>query len=116
MKFDTCRPSIPSTDWINSNDDRYTSNGSMIKEKQQEAFFQASVSDQNSKMQYLLENHFGLKDTFKRKINESSQRMFIKLYSTPKPVVKMKFNRLILAQMITSIHATRGRVVNLKST
>ena len=38
MKFDTCRPSIPSTDWINSNDDRYTSKGSIINEKQHEAF------------------------------------------------------------------------------
>ena len=40
LKFSikTCRPSIPSADWINSNDDRYTSNGSMIKEKQHEAF------------------------------------------------------------------------------
>jgi hypothetical protein len=50
MKFDTCRPSIPSTDWIHSNDDRYTSKGSIINEKQHEAFLQALVSDQNSKM------------------------------------------------------------------
>lgn len=57
---DTCRPLIPSTDWRNSNNDRYTSNGSMIKEKQHEAFLQDLVSDQNSKMQYHLENHFGL--------------------------------------------------------
>ena len=34
----TCRPSIPRADWINLNNDRYTSNGSMIKEKQHEAF------------------------------------------------------------------------------
>ena len=66
-------------------------------------------------MQYLLENHFGLQDTFKRKINESSQQKFRKLYSTPKPVVKMKFNKLLAARMITSIHARRGRVVKLKS-
>ena len=72
-KFDTCRPSIPSTEWINSNDDQYTSKGSIIKEKQHEVFLQALVSNQNSKIQYLLENHFGLQDTFKRTINESSQ-------------------------------------------
>ena len=69
----------------------------MINEKQHEVFLQALVSDQNSKMQYLLENHFGLQDTFKRTINESSQRKFRKLYSTPKPVVKMKFNKLLVA-------------------
>ena len=53
LKFsiETCRPLIPSTDWINSNNDRYTSNGSMIKEKQHEAFLQALVSDQNSEIQ-----------------------------------------------------------------
>ena len=40
MKFhvDTCRPMIPSIDWRNSNDDRYTSEGSIINEKQHEAF------------------------------------------------------------------------------
>ena len=39
LKFfiETCRTSISSTDWINSNNDRYTSNASMIKEKQHEA-------------------------------------------------------------------------------
>ena len=118
MKFDdeTCRPLIPSTDWRNSNDDWYTSKGSIINEKQHEVLLQGLVSDQNSKMQYLLENHFGLQDTFKRTMNGSSQRKFRKLYSTPKPIVKMKLNKLLAAQMITSIHARRGRVVKLKST
>jgi ribonuclease HI len=75
MKIDdeTCRPLIPFTNWRNSNDDRYTSNGSMMKDKQHESFLQALVSDQNSEMQYLLENHFSLQDTFKRTINEYSQ-------------------------------------------
>ena len=109
-----CRPSIPSIDWRNSNDDRHSSNGSMIKEKQHEAFLQALVSDQSSEMKYLLENHFGLQDMFKRKINESSQWKFRKLYSTPKPFVKMNFNKLLAARMITSIHARRGRAVKLK--
>ena len=38
MEFDakTCRPWIPSTNWRNSNDDRYTSKGSIINEKQHE--------------------------------------------------------------------------------
>ena len=31
---DTCRTLIPSTDWRNLNDDRYTSKGSIINEKQ----------------------------------------------------------------------------------
>jgi HD superfamily phosphohydrolase len=114
--IETCRPSIPSTDWINSNNDRYTSKGSIIKEKQHEAFLQALVSNQNFEMQYLLENHFDLQDTFKRTIDESSQRKFRKLYSTPKPIVKMKFNKLLAARMITSIHVRRGRAVKLKST
>jgi hypothetical protein len=118
MKFDveTCRPLIPSTDWRNSNDDRYTSKGSIINEKQHEAFLQFLVSDQNSEMQYLLENHFDLRDTFKRTMNESSQRKFRKLYSTHKPIVKTKLNKLLLAQIITSIHVRRGRAVKFKST
>ena len=37
-----CRPSIPSIDWRNSNDDRYTSKGSIINEKQHEVLLQAS--------------------------------------------------------------------------
>ena len=62
MKFhvDTCRSLIPSTNWRNPNDDQYTSKGSIINEKQHEAFLQTLVSDQNFEMQYLLENHFDL--------------------------------------------------------
>ena len=56
MKFnvETCRPLIPSTDWRNVNNDRHTFKGLVINEKQQETFLQALVSDQNSKMLYLL--------------------------------------------------------------
>ena len=62
MKFDveTCRTLIPSIDWRNSNDDRYTSKGSIINEKQHEAFLEALVLDKNPERQYLLENHFDL--------------------------------------------------------
>ena len=62
IKFDvdTCRPFILSTDWRNSNDDRYTFKGLIINEKQHEVLLQDLVSDQNSKIQNLLENHFGL--------------------------------------------------------
>ena len=116
LDVETCRPSIPSTDWRNSNNDRHTSKGLVINEKQHEAFLQALVSDQNSEMQYLLENHFGLQDTFKRTMNASSQWKFRKLYSTPKPVVKMKPNKLLASRIITSIHARRGRPMKLKST
>ena len=49
-------------------------------------------------------------------MNESSQRKFRKLYSTHKPVVKTKLNKLLASQIITSIHVRRGRVVKLKST
>ena len=66
MKFDNSRPLIPSTNCRNSNDDHYTSKGSIINEKQHEVLLQALVSDPNSKMQYLLENHFNLQDTFKK--------------------------------------------------
>ena len=44
------------------------------------------------------------------------QREFIKLYSSPKLVVKMKPNKLLATQIITSIHFWRRRVVKLKST
>ena len=99
MKFDveTCRPLIPSIDWINLNDDQYTSKRLTINEKQHEVFLQALVSDQNHELQNVLENHFGLQDTFKRTMNESSQQKFRNLYSTPKPVVKMKLNNLLAA-------------------
>ena len=107
----TCRPLIPSTDWRNSNNDQHTCKGSIINEEQHEALLQALVSDQNSKMQYLLENHFDLEDTFRRTMNESSQWKFRKLYSTHKPVVKMKLNKLLT----TLIHARKGRVEKLKS-
>ena len=45
MKFDveTCKPSIPSTDWRNSNNDLHTSKGSVINEKQHEAFLKDPV-------------------------------------------------------------------------
>ena len=49
-------------------------------------------------------------------MNGSSQQKFRKLYSTPKPVFKMKPNKLLVARIITLIHAIRGRVVKLKST
>ena len=66
-------------------------------------------------MQYLLENHFNLQDTFKRTMNDSSQRKLRKLYSTHKLVVKMKLNKLLASRMITPIHTRRGRAVKLKS-
>ena len=49
-------------------------------------------------------------------MNEYSQWEFRKLYSTSKPVVKMKPNELLATQIITSIHGRRGRAVKLKST
>ena len=118
MKFhvETCRPLIPCTNWRNLNDDQYTFKGSIINKEQNEVLLQALVSNQNSEIQDLSENHFVLLNTFKRKMNGYSQQKFIKLYSTPKPVVKMKPNKLLAARIITSIHARRGRVVKLKST
>ena len=62
IKFDVDngRPLIPSIDWRNSNNDRHTSNGSIINEEQHEALLQALVSNQNFEIQDLLENDFGL--------------------------------------------------------
>ena len=121
----TCRPLIPSTNRRISNDDQnvirhlqsgHTSKGSIINEEQHESLLQALVSDQNFEIQDLLENHFILQDTFKRTMNGSSQWKFRKLYSTPKPIFKIKPKKLLPARMIFSIHARRGRVVKLKST
>ena len=99
MKFDVenCRPLIPSTDWRNSNDDQHISKGSIVNWEQREAFLQAPVSDQNPEIQDFLENHFGLKDTYKREMLGSLQWKFRKLYSSPKLVVKMKPNKLLEA-------------------
>ena len=117
MNFDveTCKPLIPSTNWRYLHNDWHTSKGSIINKEQHESLLQALVSDQNSENQNILDNHFGLQDTFKRTINGSLQRKFGKLYSTPKPLVKMKPNKLLAAWIITSIHARRGRVVKYKS-
>ena len=82
--FETCRPSIPSTNWRNSNDDQHIFKGSIINEEQHEAFLHAPISNQNPEIQHILENHFGLQDTYKGKMNGSLQREFRKLYSTPK--------------------------------
>ena len=103
MKFfvETYRPLIPSTNWRNSSDDRHISKGSIINEKQHEVFLQVLLSNQNSKIQDLLENHFGLQDTFKRTMNRSSQWKFRNLYSTSKPVVKMKPNKILATRIIT---------------
>ena len=38
IHVDTCRPLTLFTDWRNSNDDQYTPKGSIINEKQHEAF------------------------------------------------------------------------------
>ena len=118
MKLDveTYRTLIPSIDWRNLNDDRHTSKGSIINGEQHEVFLQDLVSDQNHELQDLLENHFGLQDTYKVTMNGYLRWEFRKLYSSPKPVVKMKPNKLLSARIITSIHIWRGRVVKLKST
>ena len=66
---ETCRTLIPTTNWRISNNDqhvirhlqsRHTSKGSIVNEKQHEVLLQAIVLDQNSEIQDILENHFGL--------------------------------------------------------
>ena len=85
-----------------------------INEEQHEALLQAPISDQNLELQDLLENHFGLHDTYKGTMNGYLQREFRMLYSWPKLVAMMKPNKLLASQIITSIHAWRGRVVKWK--
>ena len=118
-------PSIPSTNWRISNDDQHvieylqsgeTSKGSIINEEQHEALMQALVSDENSEFRdplsnhiIRMENHFGLQDTFKRTMNGSLWKGQVvnifslkqnstKIYSSPKPFVKMKPNKLLEAK------------------
>ena len=107
MKFDveTCRLLIPSTDWRNSSDGQHFSKGSIINEEQHEALLQALVSNKNLEIQDLMENHFNLQDTYKGTMNGYSRWKFRKLYSSPKPDVKMKYNKFLATQIITSIHA-----------
>ena len=59
----------------------------ILSRDQYEAPLQAVVSDQHSENQNILENHFGLQETFRRTMNGSSQLKFVNL--SPKPVVKM---------------------------
>ena len=56
------------------------------------------VSNQNPELQDLLENHFGLQDTFKWKMNGSFRRKLRNIYSSPKPVLKIKPNKLLPSQ------------------
>ena len=56
---------------------------------------QALVSDQHFENQNILENHFGLQETFKRTMNGSSQWKFVNL--SPKPVVKMNLYNSFIA-------------------
>ena len=60
---------------------------------------QALVSNQHSENQNILENHFGLQETFRRTMNGSSQWKFRKLYSSPKPVVKMNLHNSFTARI-----------------
>ena len=124
MKFDveTCRPLIPSTDWRNSNDDQHISKGSIFNEEQHESLLQTLVSYENLELRdilsnhiIILESHFDLLDTFKREINGTSRWKLRNIYSSSKPIVKMKPNKLLTSLIIISIHARRGRVVKLKS-
>ena len=94
MKFDveTCRSLIPTIDWRNSNYD------------QLETLLQAPVSDQNPKIQYLMDNHFDLHDTYKETMNGSLQQEFRKLCFSRKPFFKMKPNKLLGDRIITSIY------------
>ena len=90
LKFDvqTRMPLIPSTDWRNSNDDQHISKGKIINKKQHESRLEDLVSDQNLKLQDLLESYFSLEDMFKRKMNGSLQLKSRKLYSSPKTLLK----------------------------
>ena len=73
-------PLIPGTGWRNSNDHRHTFKGSIINEEQHEALLQALVSDQHSEDKNILENHFGLQETFKRIMNGSSHNGSLEIY------------------------------------
>ena len=102
---------IPSTIWRISNDDQHiiehlqsedTYKGSMINEEQHEAPLQAPVADEKPKFIdplsnhiIKLENHLDLQDTFKRTMNGSLPWNSRKIYSSPKPAVKMKPNKVI---------------------
>ena len=107
MKFnvENFRSLMPSIDWRNLNDERHTFKGSIVNEKQHEALVSAPVSYQNLELQYILENHFGLQDTYKGTMKGYLQREFRKLYLSPKSAVKMKSNKLLATRIITSIHA-----------
>ena len=71
----------------------------ILSRDQYKATLQALVSDQHSENQNILENHFGLQETFRRIMNGFSQRKFRKLYSLLKPVVKMKLNNSFTSQI-----------------
>ena len=121
FSIEICRPLIPSTNWTISNDDRhimehlqsqYTSKGSIFNEEQHESLLQDLVSYQKLELRYplsnhiiKLENHFNLQDRFKREMNGSFQWKLRKIYSSPKPIVKMKPNKNLVARIIISINA-----------
>ena len=77
---------------------------------------------------FRLENHFDLQNAFIKTTNhlswkyevvkedaKSLQQRLQKIYPSPKPLVKMKLNKLLAFRRIVLVHARKGRVVRFKS-
>ena len=92
----------------------YLQQGSIINEEQHEVLLQDLVSGQNSENQNILENHFGLQDTFKRTMNGSSQRKLERYIQYQNQLLRWKINKLLATRIITSIHIWRGWAMKLK--
>ena len=107
----------------------------MINDKQHGSLLQASVSKGNPTLRdafamniVKLENHFDLQDKFIKTTNISSWKYEVvkndieylwkrlqNIYASPKPLVKMKLNKLLVARLAVSIHAQNERAIRLKS-
>ena len=139
-----CRPSMPDNNQRTFSDEQQimdfiqselTIEGSWINDKKHGALLQASVLKGNPKLRdsfsmniIKMENLFDLQDTFIKTtsnppwkyeaIKEDTKYLLQRLqniYPSPKLLVKMKLNKLLVGRIIVSIHAQKGRVVGLKS-
>ena len=108
----------------------------MISDKQHGSLLQALVLERNPKSRHSLpmkivtvENLFDLQDTLIKIVNNPSWKYEVvkedtkylwqrlqNIYSSPKPLVKIKLSKLLVARRIVSVHAWKGRSIRLKST
>ena len=82
-----------------------------------------NISTDIFKHNVMLEDHSDLQGTLGRTwkyevVNEDTKSLrwkIQKILLSPKPLVKIKLNKLLATRIIVSVHARKGRIVRLKT-